>query len=371
VGDLSLAQGATLAIARALQDVEEGDAAVVVLDEPTGALPATEAHALHATLRDLTALGHAVVLVTHDIEEALTRCDTVTVLRDGVCIHSGPATELDRESLIHLIVGRADLAEGRAPNHPSMARAAPALEILRLEGDGLDVRDVAIAAGEIVGLAGMPNAGADVTLQAIFGLRPGVVCDIRVSGVPTVIGSPRQAMAKGIAYLPSDRLRDCAFRGLSVTENLGSASMRHVAPRGWIESRRERREALSLTTAFRVKPVDPNRTIETLSGGNQQKVLLARWARRNPCVLLLDDPTRGVDVGARADIWALLAERSQASGLAVLVTSTDPEELASFCDRVLVLGSGRVFTQLDGRSLDATHITAASYAASESKELPV
>jgi ribose transport system ATP-binding protein len=252
-----------------------------------------------------------------------------------------------------------------------MAGAAPALEIVRLEGDGLDVRDVAIAAGEIVGLAGMPNAGADVTLQAIFGLRPGVVCDIRVSGVPTVIRSPRQAMAKGIAYLPSDRLRDCAFRGLSVTENLGSASMRHVAPRGWIESRRERREALSLTTAFRVKPVDPSRTIETLSGGNQQKALLARWARRNPCVLLLDDPTRGVDVGARADIWALLAERTQASGLAVLATSTDPEELASFCDRVLVLGSGRVFTQLDGRSLDATHITAASYAASESKELPV
>ena len=368
VDQLTLAQQAMLAIARALQDVGDGESAVVVLDEPTGALPADEAQTLHESLRRLTAFGHAVVLVTHDIDEALSRCDRVTVLRDGVRIHAGSTAELDRDGLIHLIVGRSALDGDRA-RRGAVAGETPVLQVSEIIGRQLDIRGLQILPGEIVGLTGLLGAGAEEVLQSIFGLTTDVRCSMWINGKPYTPRNPRTAMSQGVAYLPSDRLRDGAFRGLSVLENLTAASMSNAAPHGKIRHRTERLEAKSLVDTFRVRPNDPSRPIESLSGGNQQKVLLARLARRCPRVLLLEDPTRGVDVGARADIWSLLTERVRSEGLAILVTSSDPEELATNCDRVVVLGSGRIHSEIAGADLQATRITGAAYAAGAQKEL--
>jgi ribose transport system ATP-binding protein len=220
--ELSLAQQTMVAIARALQDVQDTDGAVVFLDEPTGALPSHEADALHSWLRNLVAKGHAVVLVTHDIEEALTRCDRVTVLRDGRVLHSGAAADLNRARVIELIAGRSDLDTSRRTRaNPEAPTARPALRIDELRGQGIDLGDIAVAPGEIVGITGLLGSGAETVLRSLFGLVPGVSCSLLLDDERYVPTGPRAAMKAGVAYLPGDRLRDGNFVGMSVLENLG------------------------------------------------------------------------------------------------------------------------------------------------------
>ena len=355
---LTLAERSLVAIARALRDVDHDTAACVLLDEPTAALPAHDRSGLLQTLRHLADSGHGVLLVTHHIDELLAIADQVTVLRDGNLIHDGPVSEVDRPTLIELITG------SRAVVHPSRGSAEHGGTIcLRLDDfTAGHARSVSLSAysGEILGLAGLPGAGCDDIAPALFGLRPTTSGNAWINEVAYLPSNPTRAMAAGVAFLPADRQRDGVFEGLSILKNLTAATTA-VAGRWRLRHRREQRRAHGLAEQYRVRPAEVSRPIGTLSGGNQQKVLLGRWGCRRPRLLLLEDPTRGVDVGARSDIWRLLAQQAQDSGLSIIVTSSDVEELAMFCDRVIVFRSSYAAAELQSTELTAAAITDAMY----------
>jgi ABC-type sugar transport system ATPase subunit len=363
LGDLSLAEQSMVAIARALQDVDAGAAACVVLDEPTAALPAHDADRLLRVLRALADAGHGVILVTHHIDEVLSSSDRVTVLRDGRRVHNGPTRELDRGKLIDLIVGSAGLRAGAVAQRKMTGPGAPLLRTVDVRSGRAESISLTIHRGEIVGLAGLLASGCEDIPRTLFGLLPRAGGEVWIDGTSHALRSPAEAMRAGIAFLPGDRLRDGLFRELTVLENATAAST-SAAGRWRIHHRRERRAAQALIERYQVRPPHLRRRIQTLSGGNQQKVLLARWASRRPRLLLLEEPTRGVDVGARTEIWDLLRERVREEGLSILVTSSDIEELAWYCDRILVMGDGRVHSELSGDALDPSRITNAIFEAS-------
>ena len=358
VSTLTLAERSLVAIARALRDVEDDTAACVLLDEPTAALPAHDRSGLLQTLRRLADSGHGVLLVTHHIDELLAIADQVTVLRDGNLIHDGAVSEVDRPTLIELITG------SRAAVHTSRSSANLGGTIcLRLDDFSAgNARSVSLTAysGEILGLAGLPGSGCDDIAPALFGLEPMTAGSVRIDDIAYMPRNPARAMATGVAFLPADRQRDGVFEGLSVLKNLTAATTA-LAGRWRLRHRREQRRAHGLAEQYRVRPAVVSRPIGTLSGGNQQKVLLGRWGCRQPRLLMLEDPTRGVDVGARSDIWRLLAQQAQDNGLAIIVTSSDVEELAMFCDRVVVFRSGYAAAELQPTELTAAAITGAMY----------
>jgi ribose transport system ATP-binding protein len=355
---LTLAEQSLVAIARALRGVDDDATACVLLDEPTAALPAHDRQNLLDTLRRLADSGHGVLLVTHHIDELLAIADRVTVLRDGHLIHTGPVSELNRSQLIELITGSTANADHARPTVVTERRVR-----LRLDhfSSGAS-RSVSLEAkqGEILGLAGLPGSGCDDIAPALFGLESIAAGTVWIDDDVFVPRHPARAMQTGIAFLPADRQRDGVFAGLSVLKNLTAASTR-LAGRWRLHHRRERRRGQVLTDQYRVRPADVTRPIGTLSGGNQQKVLLGRWGCRHPRLLLLEDPTRGVDVGARQDIWRLLTDEARSSGLTIIVTSSDAEELATFCDRIIVFRSGHSATELRAGEVTTSAITTAMY----------
>jgi ribose transport system ATP-binding protein len=361
LGELRPAEQSIIAIARALQGIDSDEVACIVLDEPTAALPRHDAERLLRLLRSLASRGHGIVLVTHHLDEVLTASDRVTVLRDGQHIHTGPTNQLDRATLIDLIVGPAtgDLVPhrrtGSRPGEPLLRTTD--LHIGRAESISLEVHG-----GEIVGLAGLPASGCEDILRALFGLARPANGEMWLDHDRHAPRDPAEAMRAGVALVPGDRLHDGVFAELSVLENVTAASTA-AAGRWRLHHRRERRGAHALLRQYRVRPPELRRPIQTLSGGNQQKALLARWAARRPRLLLLEDPTCGVDIGARSDIWNLLHERARSDGLAIMVTSSDLEELAWQCDRVVVMGGGRVHAQLSGDDLNPAQLTGAVYEA--------
>ncbi len=336
----------------------------MLLDEPTAALPAHDRQSVLDTLRHLADSGHGVLLVTHHIDELLAIADRVTVLRDGHLIHTGPVSELDRPQLIELITGSRATVEQPSPRR---CRSHDRVR-LRLEqfSSGAS-RSVSLEAqqGEILGLAGLPGSGCDDIAPALFGLQPIGGGTAWIDDDVSCRATPPTAMHSGVAFLPADRQRDGVFAGLSVLKNLTAASTR-IGGRWRLHHRRERRRGEILTDQYRVQPANVTEPIGTLSGGNQQKVLLGRWGCRHPRLLMLEDPTRGVDVGARHDIWRLLSDEARSNGLTIIVTSSDVEELAMFCDRVVVFRSGQTATELRADDLTAAAITKAMYE-SESK----
>jgi ribose transport system ATP-binding protein len=234
---------------------------------------------------------------------------------------------------------------------------------LRLKGlTSGNARSVSFDAhiGEILGLAGLPGSGCDDITPALFGLQPITSGTAWIDDVVYAPRNPAAAMRAGLAFVPADRQRDGVFEGLSILKNLTAATTR-LAGHWRLHHRRERRRGEALTDQYRVRPPDVSQSIGTLSGGNQQKVLLGRWGCRQPLVLMLEDPTRGVDVGARSDIWRLLSQQAQSNGLTVIVTSSDVEELATFCDRVVVFRSGHEAAELLSEDLNAAAITNAMY----------
>lgn len=358
LASLSLAEQTMVAIVRALQDVDDDASACVILDEPTAALPVRDAEQLLGMLRGLADSGHGVVLVTHHIDEVLSTADTVTVLRDGRHIHTGSAAELDRGQIIDMIVGRTGshvepALRGETAAAPERLRASVPTSSISLVGHR----------GEILGLTGLLGSGFDDVLKTLFGLSSSAAGTVSVDGEDIDCGSPSAAMRGGIAYLPADRLRDGIFAELTVLENVTAASTT-AHGRVRLRHRSEARTAQRLIQSFRVRPPQLRRAIQTLSGGNQQKVLLARWAARNPRVLLLEEPTRGVDVGARSEIWSLLRDKARDEGISIVIASSDVEELAWYCDRVLVFGNGLIAEELSGDELEPSHITHAIYEAS-------
>ncbi len=342
-------------IARALST----DARVLILDEPTSSLADDEVESLFEAVRTLKGSGVATVFVSHRLREVFALCDRLTVLRDGEPVGTGPVGEFDERRLVSLMLGRepdALTAGDRRPDHVEDAvlrvrdLSVPGL----LEGIGFD-----IGPGEVVGLAGLVGAGRSNLLGALFGLEPETSGTVEVDGRRVAPRGPAQAMAAGLGYVPADRKEEGLVLDMSVRENLlmARASQR---PRLARPSRAAERRAVDAAVRdFRITVSATDAPVSRLSGGNQQKVVLAKWFATEPRVLLLDEPTRGVDVGAKAEIYRLL-EAAKERGLAILVSSSETAELLHLCDRVLVMARGRITASFDRDDADEAAIARAT-----------
>lgn len=353
VGSLSPAQRTHIAIARAL-DSAAGEIKLLVLDEPTARLPNEEVDELLALLRRLTAAGTTVLYVTHRLGEVLQAADAVTVLRDGKTVATRAASGLDEKALVELIVGRP--IDSIFP--AEIAHDGPrerALEVTGLCGGPVNDLNLELSAGEILGIGGAIGAGRSTLLRLLFGAsrrRTGVV---KVAGQAEEISSPAKGMRAGIAYVPEDRAHDAAFMTLGVTENLSAATLKNVARFGCLRRVREKAAARRDVASLQIRTASVDTPLQSLSGGNQQKAILARWLRLDTKVLLLDEPTQGVDVGARADIYELI-RAAAAEGVGVIVASSDFDELVGISNRVLVMADGRVVAEGRPPAVDADWI---------------
>jgi ribose transport system ATP-binding protein len=348
LGELSPSQQAMVAIARALQDQEGEHESVLVLDEPTASLPASEVDLLLSALKRYAADGQTILYVTHRLREVLQVADRATIFRDGRMVATVESSEMDHDSLVELIMGRR--VEQLLSRSNSKVVGNPVLQVDNLAGGPVHDASFALQAGEIIGIGGLLGAGRSTLLKLLFGVIPIEAGTVRLDGKRVTLASPRHAMAAGISYQPEDRLTDAAFTDMSVVENLGMATTREFFRMGRLHHRAEHREARAIIDTFQIKASSLNAPFTSMSGGNQQKVVLARWLRRTPRLLLLDEPTQGVDVGARAEIWQLV-RRAVNQGATALVVSSDLEELSRVCDRVLILRAGRIEAELAGSDL--------------------
>ena len=317
------------------------EARVIVMDEPTSSLTSVEIERLHRMIRALRASGRTIVYVSHFLDEVLGLADTVTVLRSGRLVRTGPAAEETEETLVAGMFGAA--AEAEHFEKPQGSTAPVVLEVSGLDRKGV-LTDISlqIRAGEIVGLAGLVGSGRTELARAIAGADPIDHGTIAVDGTPRHIRSPADAMAAGMAFLPESRKDDGLFMELSLASNTTFADLRAVASRfGVLRRALERVKTRSLLNALSVEPPNPSMRVANLSGGNQQKVLFARWLFRNPRVLILDEPTRGVDVRTRAAIHRLINDLA-AEGTAVLLISSEIEEVLGLAHRVLVMRLGSI-----------------------------
>ncbi|GAA2352802.1 sugar ABC transporter ATP-binding protein [Nonomuraea africana] len=334
------------------------DARVVIMDEPTSSLEPREVETLFGVIRRLREQGIAVVYVSHRLDELYRVCDRVTVLRDGRVVHTGAIEGLERLRLISLMLGR-DLGEIRAEGSTRFTRRAASGEAAGngrrplVEARGLTRRhvlsgvDVSVREGEVVGLGGLLGAGRSETAKAIVGALPLDGGQVLVAGRPLRGGSTSLAIRAGISLLPEDRKAEGIVPTLSVRENIALAALPALATAGVVSEARIDRVVEIFMRRLRIKAASPYQLVSELSGGNQQKVLLARWLAVRPKVLLLDEPTRGIDVGAKAEVQALIDELA-GEGLGVLLISSDLEELVEGADRILVLREGAVAGELSG-----------------------
>ncbi|MEV0318085.1 sugar ABC transporter ATP-binding protein [Streptomyces sp. NPDC050658] len=328
------------------------DARVVVMDEPTSSLEPREVQTLFGVIRMLRDRGIAVIYVSHRLDELYEVCDTVTVLRDGKLVHTGPIAELDRLRLVSLMLGR-EIGDVREEGMTKFSGSHEAESQPVLQARDLMVRhqlhgvSVDIRSGEVVGLGGLLGSGRSETAKAIAGALPPDSGQVLVAGAPVRTGSTPAAIRAGVSLLPEDRKAEGIVPGLSVRENIALAALPSLARFGLVDEGRIDAIVDTFMKRLRIKASGPHQKVGELSGGNQQKVLLARWLAMNPKVLLLDEPTRGIDIGAKAEVQKLIDELAD-DGLAVLLISSDSEELIEGSDRVVVLKDGTVIDELKG-----------------------
>ncbi|MFD7294031.1 sugar ABC transporter ATP-binding protein [Streptomyces sp. NPDC059897] len=348
VGDLSAAHQQIVSMARALSH----DVRLMVMDEPSAALDPDEVENLFRIVGDLTAEGVAVVYISHRLEEIRRIGDRVTVLKDGRAVAVGlPAEQTPTRDIISLMTGRN--VEYVFPDRPNTGpREEPLLRVQGLTRAGeFAPLDLDIRPGEIVGLAGLVGSGRSEILETIYGARKPTAGQIHVDGRPLRTGSVRAAVRAGLGLAPEERKAQALMMLESVTRNVSVSSMSRFSYGGWLDRGREREAARGATRELSLSPDDPTVAVRTLSGGNQQKAVLARWLLRGCRVLLLDEPTRGVDVGARAELYAVI-RRLADEGLAVLLVSSEVPEVLGLADRVLVLKEGRVVHESPATDLD-------------------
>lgn len=365
VGRLGLGVQQMIALARAMTI----NARAVIMDEPTSSLEMREVETLFAVARRLRDDGVGIVFVSHRLDELWQLCDTVTILRDGAVVHRGRMADLDRRQLVSHMLGRdiADAARQHAPG-PGIAAdaAAPVLSVRglradrRLHGIDLDVRP-----GQIVGLAGLLGSGRSETVKAIYGDLPAEADAIDVEGSALRRGSIPAALDAGVALLSEDRKAEGIIPDLSVRDNIVLAVLGQVSRWGVISDTKVDDLVDTFIRRLRIKVSSPHQLVSQLSGGNQQKVLIARWLCTQPKVFLLDEPTRGIDVGAKQEVASLIDELA-AKGLAVLMISSETEELVDSSDEVVVLHEGSVNDRLAGSDLTHSRLLAALVAPSSS-----
>jgi ribose transport system ATP-binding protein len=359
VARLALAQRSMLAIIRAIHDLPAGRG-LLILDEPTASLPPSEVARLLELLTNLRRQGLSILYVTHRLREVLAICDRVTVLRDGRCVAARPTAGLSYGTLVSLIVGGRDTAQAAQVQSaaPSCAEA-PVLEVRNLSGNGFTDLSFDGGAGEIIGLTGLVGSGYETVLGHVFGAARAAGGVVTVAGHEIPAGRTDLAVRAGVGYVPSDRDSLGTIPAWSLGENLTLPSV-PVRPR-WriVDHRAERLSVAEWTRELDITPAEPRRPLLLFSGGNRQRVAVGRWLRRGSAVLLLDEPTIGVDVAGKARVHALLRAAAR-RGAAVVLASSDHEEIASMCDRVIVMREGHVSAQLSTADINADSLVAAS-----------
>lgn len=320
-------------------------ARIIVMDEPTSSLSAHESERLFQLLAHLKKRGITVIYVSHRLEEIFRLCDRVTVLRDGRQVATEKIDETNRDRVIHQMIGRE--AELFAPKHLNQALGDEVLRVENLCSRGrFSGIDFTLRAGEVLGFAGLVGAGRSEVGLAIFGLDPAATGRVIVSGHRLSMGSVPSALAAGVGLVPEDRKRQGLVLTMNCRENMSLAMLGRLTQRGFIQTRKERSLAQRYTEQLRIKTPSLESPIASLSGGNQQKIALTKWLARECDVLIVDEPTRGIDVGAKTEIHHLLDELS-CRGLAVLIISSELPELMNLCRRILVMRDGRLAGELD------------------------
>jgi rhamnose transport system ATP-binding protein len=333
-------------------------ARILIMDEPTASLTQKEQHLLFKVVRELRSTGVGIIYISHRLEEVFALADRVTVLRDGESVGTHAADQMSEASLIQLMVGREvsniyPKAEGQA------GEVRLSLRELGCSVSGVHHVNLEVRAGEIVGLAGLVGAGRTELARTLFGITPADSGQISLGGKPLRIRSPREAVANGIAYVPEDRRRHGVILEMPVAANITMAIHRRLFPGGWLRFGAEENLALDFMRRLGIKASGPEAPGSSLSGGNQQKVALSRWLAAKPSVLILDEPTQGVDVGAKSEIHKIIRQLAQ-DGLAVLMISSDLPEVLGMSDRIAVMRGGTIVETFERKVADPHAVMAAA-----------
>ncbi|WP_345828019.1 sugar ABC transporter ATP-binding protein [Erwinia sp. HDF1-3R] len=336
VGDLSIASQQMVEIARAVS----WNADVVIMDEPTSALTETEVSHLFTIIRDLRAQGKAIIYISHKMDEIFSITDEVSVFRDGAWVGSDTTASYSRQSLITQMVGR-ELTQLFPKFNNDIGQDVLTVRNLQRKGVFQEI-SFSVRRGEILGVAGLVGAGRSEVMESLFGMTHIDGGEILIDGVPVTIDSPSTAIDKGLAFLTEDRKKSGLFLVLSVMENMSIVNMPEYSSRGGFVSHMQMaKDCMEQIRRLNIKTPTMDQIINNLSGGNQQKVLIARWLLAQPKVLILDEPTRGIDVGAKAEIYRLISELAN-RGVAIVMVSSELPEILGMSDRVMVMHAGRI-----------------------------
>ena len=356
VGRLSVGTQQMVEIAAGLSQ----QCSILIMDEPTASLTEKETELLFAQIKKLTAAGVAILYISHRLEEIMTIADTITVLRDGRNVSTYPAGDVTIEKIVNSMVGR-DISD----EHLHQTRE-PGCVMMRVESlnAGDKVRDISfeLRSGEILGVAGLMGSGRTETMRAIFGADEKTSGQIYLHGsdVPAAIKSPSDAVRSGIALLTEDRKEQGLFLPLAVRANISMVRLRDLSRFGWVRGDKERKDAKARIAAMNVKCSSSEQPVMDLSGGNQQKVIIAKWLYKNCDILIFDEPTRGIDVGAKFEIYRTLSGLAE-KGKAIIVVSSELKELTAICDRIMVLSAGRIAGEFGRDQFCEKKINAAAF----------
>jgi rhamnose transport system ATP-binding protein len=332
-------------------------ARILVMDEPTASLTRTEQERLFAVVRELRAVGTGVVYISHRLEEIFALADRVTVLRDGASVGTRAVGKIDEAALIRMMVGR-EVNQLYPPSESEAGEVVLSLEGVGCAASGVSGVSFDVRAGEVFGLAGLVGAGRTELARILFGVSPADTGTIRMRGEVATIRSPADAIALGIAYVPEDRLRHGVILEMPVEQNATMAVHRTLFPGGWLRPRRERSVADEFIKGLSIRTSGPAAPARSLSGGNQQKVSVARWLATKPRLMILDEPTQGVDVGAKSEIHRIVRQMAR-EGMAVIMISSDLPEILGMSDRIGVMRGGQLAKILPGGSDPQVVMTAA------------
>lgn len=332
-------------------------ARIVIMDEPTASLTQKEQHLLFAVVKDLRASGVGVIYISHRLEEIFALADRVTVLRDGESVGTHKVTDINEAGMIKLMVGR-EVSAIYPPSESAAGNVVLSLKNLGSTAGGVKNISLDVSAGEIVGMAGLVGAGRTELARVLFGITPADSGEILLNGQRVTISTPKEAVAHGIAYVPEDRRRHGVILEMPIAHNMTMAVHDRVFPGAWLRFGAEKQLASDFIRDLGVKAYGPEAPGGSLSGGNQQKVSLARWLATKPKLLILDEPTQGVDVGAKSEIHKII-RRLAKEGLAVLMISSDLPEVLGMSDRIAVMRGGTITAMLPAKT-DAHDVMAAA-----------
>ncbi len=336
---LSIANQQMVEIARSLAS----DSKLIIMDEPTAPLTPREVDTLFQIARRLREEGRTIIFISHRLEEVRMLCDRVTIFRDGAHISTQTIDDISDDEIIRLMIGRT-LKKFMRKHVAKIGETALEVSNLTLPGMFEDV-SFALRRGEIIGLGGLVGAGRTDVARALFGIAPATSGQIRVGGVDATIQRPTDAINRGLAFVPEDRAGHGIFATLSVEHNLTAAIPGNIAPGGVISRKLERNISRKAVDDLSIRLASLRQPIVELSGGNQQKVILARWLLTEPDILILDEPTRGIDIGVKAEFYDMIGDLAEA-GRAILLISSELPELLSLCDRILVMSEGRITAEI-------------------------